>query len=369
MKRGSLPKSSIKPILSKKRIIVCVGAGGVGKTTLAASIAVRSARAGRRVTCLTIDPARRLADSLGVTSGSPKEKTKDITEILGQEMEPGGRLSFGMLDPKETFAEIVRMRASSPRAAERILKNKLYRYVSGSLSGMHEYMALERLQAVRIDPDVQLIVLDTPPTTNAIDFFTAPRRMTEALNGRLVGIMRRAYGGATRTGFDFLGRWASAVLRVLSQFTGIELLNEIMAFVDALSDLFGSFSDRAKSVEKVLHGDDVAFCLVATPDKATLRETRDFHDRLSGLGLAVDAVVFNRAHWPRAEDPPKDLDEKTREKILEINSSWNQAHDFEQEIVMRVRKAWEGLGAVIVVPQIPQGANRVESLDQLGEYL
>ncbi len=369
MKRDSKPRETIGPIIARQRVVVCVGAGGVGKTTLAATIAVRAARAGRRVACLTIDPARRLADSLGVEPGGRTETTKDISEILGAEVYPGGRLSFGMLDPKQTFADLVRLRASSPEAADRILKNKLYRYVSGSLSGMQEYMALEQLAAIRNDPEVEMIVLDTPPTTNAIDFFTAPRRMMEALDGRLVRIMRRAYGGAARGRFDILGKWAASVLRALSRFTGTELLNEIMAFIDALSDLFGSFSERAEAVETVLRGEDVAFCLVSTPDKATLRETKDFRYRLSQLGLAVDAVIFNRTHWPLAEDPPADLNDDVTRQIRRLNADWNASHERETTFVERVRKAWEGLESVVTIPLLPGGATRVDSLDQLGRYL
>ncbi len=366
-----MPRNTIAPILARQRIIVCVGAGGVGKTTLAAAIAVQAARAGRHVACLTIDPARRLADSLGVTSGRSGQSIQDITEMLGDHVYPGGHLSFGMLDPKETFAEIVRMRASSPEAAERILNNKLYRYVSGSLSGMQEYMALEQLAAIQDDSEIELIVLDTPPTVNAIDFFTAPKRMMEALDGRLVRMMRRVYGGAKRSPFDIWGRWTSMVLKALTRFTGTELLNEIMGFIDALSDLFGSFSERATAVEEVLRGNEIAFCLVTTPDKATLRETRDFRNRLSRLGLGVDAVVFNRAHWPcvDANLVPSELDDDLAAQVKRLNEEWNISHDHEAAYVERVQKAWRGLESVVVVPLLPEGATRVASLDRIGSYL
>ncbi|MDJ0765011.1 MAG: ArsA-related P-loop ATPase [Myxococcota bacterium] len=363
-------RTSLSPLLSKQRILICVGAGGVGKTTIAASYAVKAARSGRRVVCLTIDPAKRLADSLGVTPDQNGATPKDITHMLGSDRVPSGRLSIGMLDPKETFARLVRLKASSPEAAARILNNKLYRYVSGSLSGMQEYMALEQLAAIRSDPEVELIVLDTPPTANAIDFFTAPRRMTEALDGRLVRVMRRAYSsGPARVGLGIWGRWTATVLRILKRFTGTELLNEMMGFIDALSDLFGSFSDRAQAIEKVLHGDEVAFCLITAPDKATLRETREFRDRLASLGLTVDAIIFNRAHWPRAGDPPDHLDAVLRQEIVRINEHWNKSHDSETPLVERVKKAWDGQEIVIRVPILPSGVTRLAALDHLGHYL
>jgi len=368
-RRSAAPIDDLISLIGQRRIAICVGAGGVGKTTLAAAIAVRAAREGRRVACLTIDPARRLADSLGVTSAELDTGLRDITSQLEGPIRPSGRLSFGMLDPVETFNEFVRARASSPEKAERILHNKLYRYVSGSLSGMQEYMALEKLCEIRNDPQVELVVLDTPPTANAIDFFTAPGRMVEALDGTLVRVMRRAYGGAGRVGLDLVGRWTSAVLKTIGRVTGAELLGEMMSFVDALSDLFGSFSERAAAVEQVLRGGEVVFCLITTPDKATLRETREFRQRLAQLGLAVDAVVFNRAHWPRADDPPATVSPQLAREVQLVNDRWNVAHDLEADLIRRVREAWDGLSSVSVVPLLPEGATRVASLERIGGYL
>lgn len=367
MKERRSGESTLAETLDGRRIVVCAGAGGVGKTTLAAAIAVMTARKGKNVVCLTIDPARRLADSLGVPPNN-RGQISDITDILGPDKLPGAKLSFGMLDPRAEFARIVRQRASSKEAAERILKNKLYRYISGSLSGMQEYMALEQLFAIRNQAEVELIVLDTPPTMNAIDFFTAPRRIMEALDGRLVRIMRRAYGGATRAGFDIWSRWAGAVLKTLARFTGQALLSEIMGFIDALSDLFGSFAERAETVERVLHGNDVCFCLVSMPDRATLRETRDFRNRLSAMGLAVDAMLFNRVHWPRADEPPADIPAEVADEIRRMNTQWNRQHDMEMAFVDQVRKSWEELDTIAVVPLLSQGASRIAALDQLAEY-
>lgn len=359
------PCRQIAPMLATRRIIVCVGAGGVGKTTLAASIALRAAREGRRVVCLTIDPARRLADSLGVSSCAGGGELADITEVLGDTGKEGGRLSFGMLDPVSTFDGFVRKRSSAAARAEKILENKLYRYVSGSLSGMQEYMALEKLCEIADDADIELIVLDTPPTANALDFFTAPTRMTEALDGSLVRLMRRAYGGPGKPGFDLVGRWASAVLRAISRVTGAELLGEMMGFIDALSDLFGSFSTRAEAVREVLKGEDVAFCLVTTPDRSTQREATQFRKKLDGMGLSIDAVLFNRVHWPRVPAPPRGVPQS----VVELNRAWNSAFDSEQALISRVQEAWRGLNSVCLVPLLPGGGSRLEGLTRIGSYL
>ena len=369
MTRSVGPISTIAPLIGRKRTAICIGAGGVGKTTLSAAIAVGAARSGRRTVCLTIDPARRLADSLGVTGANPGDGIKDVTELIGSDATKGGKLSFGMLDPSETFSEVVKLRASSPKVAEQILGNRLFRYISGSLSGVQEYMALEKLSSIREDPTTDLIVLDTPPSRSAVDFFTAPTRIVEALDGELVRIMRRAYRGAGRSGLDLFGRWASIVLKTLTRITGTELFKEMVGFVDALSDLFGSFSERAGIVEQALRSDDVAFLLVTSPDRGTVRETRELRHRLSQIGLAVDAVVFNRAHWPRAADPPTHLEPIALEATRRLNADWNEAFERESSLIERVRIGWEGLKAVSVVPLIPSGAPRIEALNQIGKYL
>ena len=375
MSASGPPRSSPPPpyglagLVERSRVVVCVGAGGVGKTTVAAALALRAARAGRRVVCLTIDPARRLADSLGVEGQPRGGEVRDITALIGDDAAPGGRLAFGMLDPAETFRAFVRDRASSPAQAERILRNRLYRYLSSSLSGLQEYMALEKLYEIRAAREVDLVVLDTPPTANAFDFFTAPRRMVEALDGVLVRTMRKAYGGPRRLGLDLVGRWAGGALKAIGRVTGAELLEEIVGFVDALADLFGSFTERASTVESVLAGEEVAFVLVTTPDRATLREARELRQRLAGLGLAVHGVVFNRAHSPRVPPPPPDAPAALAEQLSPHTVEWNAAALAEERLEEQVRAAWEEVAAVAVTPLLPSGATRLEALERLGRSL
>jgi len=157
------------------------------------------------------------------------------------------------------------------------------------------------------------------------------------------------------------------VLRAISKVTGAELLDEMMGFVDALSDLFGSFSERAAAIEKVLHGDDVAFCLVTTPDKATMREAREFRQRLSALGLGISAVVFNRCHAPRAQAPPPGVPHA--DAIAALNAEWNAAFDRESDRIAEVRDGWDGLEAIGVVPLMPTSATRVAALDAIAAHL
>lgn len=362
-------RDSIGPLIARQRIMVVVGAGGVGKTTMAAAMAVRAARCGRRVACLTIDPARRLADRLGIADSLPEERIKDVTHILGNEVFPGGRLWFGMLDPKHTFDAMVKRRASSPAVARKILTNRIYRYLSGSLSGIHEYMALEALCELEAQSEIDLIVLDTPPTANAIDFFTAPRRMGEALDGRLVRIMRRAYEGPGRVGFNLLSRSASALLKAISRVTGAELLDEMLGFIDALSDLFGGLAEQARHAEDVLKGRDVTFCLVTSPEKSTLEEAEELREEMNTMGLRVDAVLFNRTHWPPVDAPPLTLDPEVRREMERLNARWNRSLEAERTDVEAISRTWTELEAVVRVPIIPDNIDRVLALDRMGQYL
>lgn len=367
---------ALQSIVASKRIVICVGAGGVGKTTIAASIAVGAATSGRRVACLTIDPARRLADSLGIHSPKVQDELLDITDMVAADPAYSGNpsqlgtLSVGMLDSQRTFRDFVHQKASTPQKAEKILNNRLYRYVSGSLSGMQEYMALEKLCQLGADDMFDLVILDTPPTSNAIDFFTASTRMKEALDGPLVRAMRKIYGQSSKMGFDLLGRWTVSVLNILSRVTGTVLLDDIMGFVDAISDLFGDFSERASSTESILRGEEVSIVMVTTATKAAVDETRDFRIALEDLGFSVDGVLFNQVRWPRiAQHPPSDLDYLLVDRIAEYNRTWNEAHDEEMDLISHVAEVWQDLQRVYMVPLHPQGAGKIENLTNIGRSM
>ena len=368
-KRSAPTSLELDNLLQRCKIIVCAGAGGAGKTTLAAAMAVRAARIGIRVACLTIDPARRLADSLGVDSDVSGELLREITETIGEPIEKGGRLFFGMLDSKETFDRFVLERAPDENVAAKILDNQLYRYISGTLSGMQEYMALEKLCEVRDEGVVDLIILDTPPTANAIDFFTAPSRVTEALDGTIIQALRRAHGEAGRFRLNMAGRWTGEVFRTMSKIIGSELLLEMTGFVNALSVLFGSFLERTEIVKRVLWADDVAICMVSIPQESTLKEVEDFRHRLKQLNLKTHLLIFNRCHYPRSAFPKEKIAKEARDEVWNLIDEWNTAFDLEQGIIRHVKEFWGDLEHVALVPILPAGATRIASLDRIGEHL
>jgi anion-transporting ArsA/GET3 family ATPase len=294
---------SLSEVLAQHRVVVCVGSGGVGKTTTSAALALHAAMLGRRVLCLTIDPAKRLANSLGLTSMTTEEQLVSPELFAKAGLEAKGSLSAMMLDTKRTFDELVEKYASTPQRAKRIYDNRLYQYISTSLAGTQEYMAMEKLYSVRENKSWDLIVLDTPPTTNALDFLNAPEKLIDAIDSPAMRWFMQAFSGAGKLGFSLLNRGASMVLKGLSRFTGGEFLQNIATFIGDINDLFGGFTERAKQVSDALRSPEVAFVLVTSPDPLAVQEAIFFADKLAGSGLSQRATVINRI-TPLIPEPP-----------------------------------------------------------------
>ncbi|MET0412881.1 MAG: ArsA-related P-loop ATPase, partial [Polyangiaceae bacterium] len=261
------------PLLERKRVVVCAGPGGVGKTTTSAAIGLAAARRGLRVVALTVDPARRLADSLGLSNFKGQAQEVDLARFAGAGFDPAGtgRLTVMMLDAKQTFDELVTRHAPSREVADRILNNLLYRHISGYLAGAHEYMAMEKLLSVKDDPSFDLVVLDTPPTESAVDFLTAPERLLGAVDGAVMRWLSAAFD-PTKRGFSLqlLAKGVSRVLATMGRITGREFLDEMARFVADFNSLFGGFRERAERVSRSFRGDDIGFVLVASPSREAI---------------------------------------------------------------------------------------------------
>jgi len=287
-------------LVESRRVLVCAGAGGVGKTTVAAALALGAARRGKRVLCLTIDPAKRLADSLGLAGMQGEAQAVARAELTRLGVPEQGSLTVSMLDTKRTFDDIVARHAPSEVVKDRILGNRFYQYVSTHLAGTQSYMAMEKVLAVLGDPTFELIVLDTPPTSDALDFLDAPERLIEALDSPAMRWLVDAFEPKRKLGLGALARGIAVVLRGVGKLTGRGFLENMAEFVTELNDLFGGFKERAREVAAAFRGSDFAYVLVSTPVPAALEEAALFLERLSASGLRGDALVLNRVH-PRVE--------------------------------------------------------------------
>jgi anion-transporting ArsA/GET3 family ATPase len=294
--RRPMTDDRFQRLTANRRVVVCAGAGGVGKTTIAAALSLSAARRGRRVLCLTIDPARRLADSLGLSLSPGVEAEVSLERLAAVGAPSSGSLSVTMLDPKQTFDELVTKHASSPEVADKILHNQFYRHVSTSLAGTQSYMAMEKVLAVLKSGRFDLVVLDTPPTAEALDFLDAPERLVEALDSPAMRWLVQALQPSGGFSMRLLARGVAALLRTMGRLTGRGFLEDMAAFVGELNELFGGFKERASEVSRAFRGADFAYLLVAAPNPPALEEARFFTERLRRNGIHPDALVLNRVH-------------------------------------------------------------------------
>ncbi|HSZ43906.1 MAG TPA: ArsA family ATPase [Streptosporangiaceae bacterium] len=276
------------------RILVCCGSGGVGKTTTAAAIGLRAAERGRRVVVLTVDPARRLAQSMGLTSldNTPRP-------VPGVQAGSAGSLHAMMLDMKRTFDEIVEAHADPDRAAQ-ILANPFYQSLSSSFAGTQEYMAMEKLGQLRRAEEWDLIVVDTPPSRSALDFLDAPQRLARFLDGRLLRLLIAPAKVGGRAYMRVLNAGFGVVTGVLTKILGTQVLRDVQTFVSALDTMFGGFRERADYTYQLLRAPGTAFLVVAAPEPDALREASYFVERLDEERMPLAGLILNRVQRPPA---------------------------------------------------------------------
>jgi len=272
--------------LADKRVVICAGPGGVGKTTVSAAVALGLASAGRRVAVVTIDPARRLAEALGLDELGNRPQPVDSTRLAGAGLELRGELSAMMLDVKRTFDELIGRLAPDPRTAEELLANPVYQHLSTAIAGSQEYTAMAKLSELVNESDYETIVLDTPPSRSAVDFLQAPERLIEFLEGRAVSALLRPSGRAAR--------YAGVVAAALRRVTGVGLLDELTAFFRLLGDLLDGFRARATDVQRLLRESSTGFLIVTSGEAAAVDEAIYFAGELDRTGLHRCGVILNR---------------------------------------------------------------------------
>ncbi len=279
--------AALDDLVRDARILLCCGSGGVGKTTTAAVLAMHAARQGRRAVVVTIDPAKRLADALGLGPGGLSNEPTRV-EVVGAT----GELWAMMLDTRTTFDALVTRYSGTEDQAAAITGNRFYRNISGALSGTQEYMAAEKLYELHHDARFDLVVVDTPPTRNALDFLDAPARLTRFLDHRVY----RALTMPSKLGLKVLGTATQLVLRPVAKVIGGEVVTDVMGFFQAFDGMEAGFRDRAQTVIGLLRDAETHYVLVASPRRDALAEAEFFAGKLRDAGLRVSAVVVNRLH-------------------------------------------------------------------------
>jgi anion-transporting ArsA/GET3 family ATPase len=295
--------NELDEIVATRRVVICCGSGGVGKTTTAAVLALEGARRGRNACVVTIDPAKRLANALGLEKLADTPSEIDRARWNGAGSTGDGRLSALMLDTKSTFDRLVTRNATDPGQAERILHNTFYRNVSGALGGTQEYMAMEKLHELHDEGGFDLIVVDTPPTRHALDFLDAPRRLMRLLDNRIFQLLMVP----TRAYLKVASAAVRAFLRTVAKVVGSEVIEDVVAFFRAFEGMEAGFRERALAVEQLLADPSTAFVLVTSPRRDAMDEAKFFAERLEDHGQSVASLIVNRVHPSFGDESPEGL--------------------------------------------------------------
>jgi anion-transporting ArsA/GET3 family ATPase len=291
---------SIAERLDGKRVVICAGSGGVGKTTTSAALAMGLAASGQRVAVVTIDPARRLADSLGLEELGNEPRLVDPARFKGHGIEMRGELWAMMLDAKRTFDELIERLAPDEKTRDEVLANRIYQELSSAVAGSQEFTAIAKLYDLDRSGDFDVLVLDTPPSRNALDFLDAPDRLTGFLEGRAIRVFLAPTGIAAKV----LGRGTSVVFSVLQRVTGVDLLRDLSVFFRALGSLLDGFRERARGVKKLLADPATTFLIVTSPERDPVEEAIFFHGKLRDAGMPFGGLIVNRVQLDLVEGDP-----------------------------------------------------------------
>lgn len=363
----------------ERRIVVCCGSGGVGKTTTAAALALRAAERGRRVVVLTIDPARRLAQSLGL-----QELDNTPRPVSGIDPAAGGSLDAMMLDMKRTFDEVVEAHASPDKAAQ-ILANPFYIAVSSSFAGTQEYMAMEKLGQLRGQMadgsrDWDLVIVDTPPSRSALDFLDAPQRLGSFLDGRFIRLLTAPAKVGGRASLKVFSAGVSLASGIMTKLLGGEFLRDVQTFVAAMDTMFGGFRQRADQTYALLSRPETSFVVVAAPERDAMREAGYFIERLASDRMPLAGVLVNRVHVAaakqmgagRAEDAAAQLDElgghELAAALLRVHAEVAETAARHRGVVTRFRTSHPGV-PLGTVPAHAVDIHDLEGLRRIGEAL
>ncbi|HEY2526065.1 MAG TPA: ArsA-related P-loop ATPase [Candidatus Binataceae bacterium] len=376
------------------RLLVCLGPGGVGKTTISATLALSAALAGQRVDVMTVDPAPRLLDALGlggVDAAEPHDlalddvtpdsihDTRTTNDAAGRVAGAGtaarrrpapcaGRLRALRMDPKRTFDRTVARHAPSPAAADAIMQNRIYRNISQALAGVGDYMAMERLLELSEEPATDLVVLDTPPAREALDFLEAPRRLLDLLNSRAVTLL----GGGMRRGFSVVDLAARAVLSAFDRLTGLHLLADVQAFVRSFDGMYAGFAERAARAQRLLVAPDTAVVVVTTAEPERIAQAHEFLAALRRAGIEPRAVIVNRtlpAIMPREQIARAPLEPALKRKLARAAAEFAALKQRETAAIASLRAGESPQLELVAAPDLGRDPADLADLARLGQSL
>ena len=359
--------------LEDKRILIVGGAGGVGKTTVAAALALRAALLGRRVLVCTIDPSRRLSTSLGLDRLSDRPRALSLARLGPRQ---GGALWAMTLDTKRTFDGLVERHMPGEEARRRVLQNRFYKQVSSAMTGSHEYMAMEKLLDLSGDPRFDLVVLDTPPTRHALDFLEAPERLLGFLDTSVLRYFLKPYFVAGRLTLKVATRTGALALKLADRFLGLQFLQDLSEFFLAFEGMYDGFKARAAQVHELLRGASAGFVVVAGPAATAMDEALYFHRRLREGRMPFVAFVVNRVHPDPASGAEARADGRGRPPALDPDLAAGLLALFrdQQRVARRERRIAARLPArtgepTVVIPERDADVHDLRGLKEMGETM
>src|SRR3954449_9530660 len=354
----------VDALVRDKRIVICAGSGGVGKTTTAAALAMGLAERGAKVAVVTIDPAKRLADALGLDELGNEPRLVDPERLAGHGVEIEGELWALMLDAKRTFDELIERLAPDERTRDDVFANRIYQQLSTAVAGSQEFTAIAKLYELDQEGSWDALVLDTPPARNALDFLDAPGRLTRFFQGRAIRLFLRPG--------RLLGRGTGVVFRVLQRLTGVDLLRDLSEFFHALSGMIDGFTERARRVEALLSDPATTFLIVTAPRHDPVEEAIFFHRKLSEAAMPFGGLVVNRVHQPPDEELPSgvaaDLGPALASRVSAATAQLSALAARDAANVARLQAAL-GDPPTLVVPELDEDVHDLAGLERVRSHL
>src|SRR4051812_9307527 len=360
--------TSLEPLLAGRRIVICAGPGGVGKTTTAAAVAMGMAERGLKVAVVTIDPARRLANSLGLETLDNEPKLIDPARFAAHGVEIRGELWAMMLDAKRTFDELIERLAPDARTRDEVFANRIYQQLSSAVAGSQEFTAIAKLYELDQEGGYDLLVLDTPPSRNALDFLDAPGRLTHFFQGRAIRMFLRPAG----LGGRILGRGTGVMFSILQRVTGVDLLRDMSVFFRSLGGMIDGFTERAQRVGALLEDPATTFLIVTAPRHDPAEEAMFFHRKLEAAGMPFGGLVVNRVHQPPSDVLPDavaaDLGPALAGRVTQATAELTALAARDAFELQRLRTALDD-PPTIVVPELDDDVHDLQGLEKVRAHL